>query len=209
MNRNTLADRVVKAADAALDAQGYVSPVDVLVGIGWLDVRTVERWRRGQIDCLERAVQTDPSRISEAMKLFRSWASERNLSESPTNYVARGPQSQTLRFSRSGETANTGPKSLACATNRIAASVKDEAIAFAFQAGGCYLAAPQSSPCVRRRTLSRCPQNASTLLRCSLRSKSMFSLSQRSGCASSSSNCAVVSAASKISRINGACLLDP
>jgi hypothetical protein len=36
-NRNALADRVVKAANAALAAQGYVSPIDVLVGIGWLD----------------------------------------------------------------------------------------------------------------------------------------------------------------------------
>jgi hypothetical protein len=54
-NRNALADRVVRAAKAALAAQGYVSPIDVLVGIGWLDARTMEYWRRGQIDCLERA----------------------------------------------------------------------------------------------------------------------------------------------------------
>jgi hypothetical protein len=57
-NRNTLADRVIKAAEAALAAQDHVSPIDVLVGIGWLDPGTVERWRRGQIDCLERVVQT-------------------------------------------------------------------------------------------------------------------------------------------------------
>ena len=105
MNRNVLADRVVTAANAALVAQGYVSPIDVLVGIGWHDVRTVEQWRRGQIDCLERAVQTNLPRISEAMRLFRSWARERNLSESPTHYVARGPQRQTLRFSLSGDPA--------------------------------------------------------------------------------------------------------
>jgi hypothetical protein len=105
MNRNALADRVVKAAEAALAAQGYVGSIDVLVGIGWLDAGTVERWRRGQIDCLERAIQTNLPRISEAMKLFRSWARERNLSASPTDYVARRPQRQTLRFSRSGDPA--------------------------------------------------------------------------------------------------------
>ena len=104
-NRNALKQRVVKAAEAALAAKGYASPIDVLVGIGWLDASKLEQWRRGQVDYLERTVQTNLSRISEAMKLFRSWASERNLSESPTNYVARGPQSQTLRFSRSGEPA--------------------------------------------------------------------------------------------------------
>jgi hypothetical protein len=102
-NRNALAQRVVKAAEAALAAQGYASSIDVLVGIGWLDGGTVEQWRRGQIDYLERVVQTNLPRVSEAMKLFRSWAAQRGLSASPTSYVARSPRRQTLRFSRSGD----------------------------------------------------------------------------------------------------------
>jgi len=36
-NRKKLSDRVIKAAEAALPARKYVSPIDVLVGIGWLD----------------------------------------------------------------------------------------------------------------------------------------------------------------------------
>src|SRR5262245_19873257 len=91
-NRAALASRVVKAAEAALAVKSYVSSIDVLVGIGWVDNGTVERWRRGQIDCLERVVQTNLPRISEAMKLFRSWAAERGLSASPTQYVARTPR---------------------------------------------------------------------------------------------------------------------
>src|SRR5437660_6554818 len=74
-NRRKLAERVTKAAEAAFAAQKYVSPVDVLVGIGWLDPGAVKRWRQGQVDYLERVVQTNLPRISEAMKLFRSWAS--------------------------------------------------------------------------------------------------------------------------------------
>ncbi|HXQ66433.1 MAG TPA: hypothetical protein VN980_07675 [Alphaproteobacteria bacterium] len=101
-NRGTLADRVIKAAEASLAAQDYVSTVDVLVGIGWLDPGALKRWRQGQIDCLEGALQTNPSRISEAAKLFRSWATEKGLLASETSYVARTPQRQTLRFSRSG-----------------------------------------------------------------------------------------------------------
>jgi hypothetical protein len=104
-NRTPLADRVVKAAETALAAQGYVSPIDVLVGIGWLDVSILERWRRGQIDCLEGVVQVDVKRILEALKLLRSWAAGRGLSASPTDYVAGSPQRQTLRFSRSGDGA--------------------------------------------------------------------------------------------------------
>jgi hypothetical protein len=102
-NRNALAQRVVKAAEAALAGQGYASSIDVLVGIGWLDSGKVEQWRRGQIDYLERAVQTNLPRISEAMKLFRSWAARRGLSASPTSYIARSPLRQTLRFSRSDD----------------------------------------------------------------------------------------------------------
>jgi hypothetical protein len=103
--RTALPDRVVKAAKAALAAQGYVSPIDVLAGIGWLDAGAVEHWRRGQIDCLERAMQTDLPRILEALKLLQSWASGGGLSASPTHYVARSLQRQTLRFSRSGDPA--------------------------------------------------------------------------------------------------------
>lgn len=102
-NRSALLDRIDKAAEASLAANGYVSPIDVLVGIGWLDPGALERWRRGQIDCLERVVQTKLPRISEAMKLFRSWAAGKGLSASETHYVARTPQRQTLRFSRSGD----------------------------------------------------------------------------------------------------------
>src|SRR5262244_3263471 len=41
-NRRRLADRIAKAAEASLAAQNYVSPVDVLVGIGWLDAGAVK-----------------------------------------------------------------------------------------------------------------------------------------------------------------------
>jgi hypothetical protein len=101
-NRKKLAARVASAAAAALAAKGYVSAIDVLVGIGWLEVASVERWRRRQIDYLERATQSNLSRISEAMKLFRSWAREKNLTASETHYVSYKPHRQTLRFSKSG-----------------------------------------------------------------------------------------------------------
>src|SRR5258708_10278859 len=65
----------------------------------------MERWRRGQIDCLEGGMQVDVQRILEALKLFQSWATRKGLSASPTDYVAGGPQRQTLRFSRGGDGA--------------------------------------------------------------------------------------------------------
>jgi hypothetical protein len=103
--KKPLPDRVTRAAQAALDAQGYVSSLDVLLGIGWLNPSTAESWRRGQFTCLEDAVQADPSRVPEAMRLLRSWAKERNLLPSPVQYFSRSVQHQPLRFSRSGDTA--------------------------------------------------------------------------------------------------------
>lgn len=104
-NSVPLADRVAKAAEAALAAQHFVSAVDILIRIGWLDPGAVERWRRGQIDCLEEAVQVDQPRISEAIRLFASWATARRLVPSPAAYVGRTPDHPTLRFSRGGNPA--------------------------------------------------------------------------------------------------------
>lgn len=101
-NRKNLAERVARAAEAALAAQNHVSPIDVMLGMGWLTPTTVKDWRLGRTDCLERAVQANLSRLSEAMGLFRSWAAAKGLLASETAYLARTPQRQTLRFSLSG-----------------------------------------------------------------------------------------------------------
>ncbi|HLH97396.1 MAG TPA: hypothetical protein VKW08_19985 [Xanthobacteraceae bacterium] len=101
-NRKKLNDRGSKAAEATLAARKYVSPIDVLVGIGLLDPGTVKRWQQGRIDYLESAVQANLPRISEAMKLFRSWASAKGLTPSETSHIARTPSRQPLRFSKSG-----------------------------------------------------------------------------------------------------------
>jgi hypothetical protein len=98
-NRTPLAERVTQAAESALAAQDHVSPLDVLVGLRWIDGGMVARWRQGQIESLEAAIQTNPTRVAEAMTLFRSWAAQQGLVASETQYVARTPQRQTLRFS--------------------------------------------------------------------------------------------------------------
>jgi len=102
-HRPPLVDRVTQAAAAALAVQGYVSPVDVLLELRWIDGGAVKRWQQGQIDCLEAAIQTSPPRLSEAMELLRCWAAQQQLFATEAQYVARTAQRQTLRFSRSGD----------------------------------------------------------------------------------------------------------
>jgi hypothetical protein len=101
-NRNKLQSRVVGAAESALARHGYASPIDVLTGIGWLDQATLKRWTQGQLPYLERGIQANLSRITEAMKLFRAWATEKHLCPSETTYVARTPARPVLRFSETG-----------------------------------------------------------------------------------------------------------
>lgn len=64
-----------------------------------------QSWRLGRIDCLEAGLQTSPQRLAEAIDVFRSWAAAKGLLASETPYVARTPQRQELRFSRSGDLA--------------------------------------------------------------------------------------------------------
>lgn len=54
---------MARAAVAASQSQGYVSSIDVLIGIDWLDAERVECCRRGQVDYLERVFEANLSRI--------------------------------------------------------------------------------------------------------------------------------------------------
>jgi hypothetical protein len=102
-NRATLAARVRKAAEEALARQGYVSVVDIFLGTGWLAPSRLKRWRTGQLECLESAVQVNLSRLGEALREIHTWASAKGLLPSETVYVARTPARAPLRFSRSGD----------------------------------------------------------------------------------------------------------
>jgi hypothetical protein len=98
----SLEQRVLRAAEAALAERGYVSPIDLLVGLGWLSPARVDEWRQGRIDSLERTMTVNLSKLSTAMQLFRRWAHRRGLVASETAYPARTRDRRSLRFSKSG-----------------------------------------------------------------------------------------------------------
>ncbi|MGP0033322.1 MAG: hypothetical protein ACLP4R_01890 [Solirubrobacteraceae bacterium] len=95
--------RVVRAADAALAQRRFVTAIDVLVGLGWLEPRRVDDWRQGRVPYLEAVVIASLGKISTAMKVFRQWAAARGLAPSETAYVARTRDRRPLRFSKSGD----------------------------------------------------------------------------------------------------------
>jgi hypothetical protein len=101
----SIEDRVARAGEAALAAKKFVAPVDVLTGVGWLPPGLVDRWRQGRVEYLEGAVQVDPIKLSDAMKVFRQWAERHGLQPSETAYVARTRDRRQLRFTAGGDPA--------------------------------------------------------------------------------------------------------
>lgn len=101
----TIETRVATAAAAALAEKQFVSPIDVLLGIRWLDQPHLDDWRHRRLPFLEAGIQTNPSRISAAMRAFHDWAVAAGLKPSETAYVARSAGREPLRFTESGEPA--------------------------------------------------------------------------------------------------------
>jgi len=101
--RRSLEARVVSAAEAALVEQSYVSPIDVLIGLGWLTPQAVDQWRQGRVQDLEQLAQANLHKLLEAMAIFERWAADRGLGPSETAYIARTRDRRQLRFSRSGD----------------------------------------------------------------------------------------------------------
>ena len=103
MSKQTIEQRVRQAAEKVLNEQNYVSAIDVLLEISYLQYAHLDDWRKGQVPYLESVIQVNLDKISMAMKCFREWAEQKNLKASETKYLARtrGPKRE-LRFSKSG-----------------------------------------------------------------------------------------------------------
>ena len=106
-NRQKIEARVAQAAYAALTQKGWVSAVDVLVGMSWLEPEHLARWRKGQIPYLEKVVHTNLSKISLAMKAFRKWAERMGLNASSTAYRGAGTRCVSARAATRGSRTTT------------------------------------------------------------------------------------------------------
>src|SRR5436309_14928942 len=101
-NRGEIDRRVVRAAEAALAERKFVTAIDVLVGVGWLQPAKVDEWRQGRVDYLERAVIASLGKISTAMRCSRAWARARGLKASETAYVSRTRDRRAPGISKTG-----------------------------------------------------------------------------------------------------------
>jgi hypothetical protein len=95
--------RVRRVAEQTLAEKGYATPIDVLMGLGWLAPARVDEWRQGRLPALEQGVQASLPKISGALADFRRWAREGGLVPSRIEYVARTRDRRRLQFSVSGK----------------------------------------------------------------------------------------------------------
>jgi hypothetical protein len=95
--------RVMTAAQAALARQKFVTPIDVLIGVGWLEPAHVERWRHGRVAYLERVATANLHKLGTALRLLRRWAEHHGLTPRETVYITLTRDRRPLRFSASGD----------------------------------------------------------------------------------------------------------
>jgi hypothetical protein len=98
-----LEGRISAVAGQLLAQHGYVAPVEVLVGLGWLPSSREEGWRQGRLPALEEGVQAGPAKLADVMELLSRWARGQHLEPSEAAYVARTRDRRMLRFSISGD----------------------------------------------------------------------------------------------------------
>jgi hypothetical protein len=106
VNRRTTAaldTRIATAAEATLTRTKSVSPLDVLIGIGWLPPSVVDTWRQGRADSLQDVMQVRPDRVAAALAALRQWTTARGLLATEIEYLAANRDRRPLRFTADGD----------------------------------------------------------------------------------------------------------
>jgi len=102
--QQSLKERVIAAAEAALADHHYVSPIDVLLGIRWLAPNHIDEWRKGRLPYLEMLIQAPVPKRSQAIEILREWAEQRGLRPESQIYPARSVRaSHELQFTSEGD----------------------------------------------------------------------------------------------------------
>lgn len=81
--------RVARIAEVTLAEQQFVTPIDVLVGLGWLAQPNVDRWQRGRVPSLDRCIGVDEAKTAAALDALQAWAHEHGLQSWDTDYGER------------------------------------------------------------------------------------------------------------------------
>ncbi|MDR1112112.1 MAG: hypothetical protein LBP92_15810 [Deltaproteobacteria bacterium] len=103
MNREELKAKARSAARGLAASRGHVAPVDVFMAMGVLSKAGHDDWRFGRVDCLERVLGLNLSKLTVILREIAAYGRAEGLKPSLTEYRkwGKGPK-RPLRFSRSG-----------------------------------------------------------------------------------------------------------
>lgn len=90
MNNVELKRKVYSVVNNILKEKIYISPVDVLMGVGILSVKDYESWRFGHVPYLEKVCKCNLSKLSFIMRELRTYARQNHLKSSWTAYKQWG-----------------------------------------------------------------------------------------------------------------------
>ena len=97
------AEKINSEIERLLEERGYCTVPDVLVGIGMLDEKKMDEWRKGNAFCLEDQCSSDLPRLHAVLKAVKAYAEETGLKPSINKYIREGKGSVPLRFTKSGD----------------------------------------------------------------------------------------------------------
>jgi hypothetical protein len=101
---DTYYPKIVKAVDAALQSENFVSPIGVFIGMGLLEQQVVDEWRKGRVPYLEKVIKCNLAKANRILRILRMHAHDLKLKPSVTVYKRKNKGRETpLQFSKSGE----------------------------------------------------------------------------------------------------------
>ena len=104
MKRQQLSSKISTVTSELLREKGYISFVDLLVKLGYLNPKDYENWRFKRVPYLERVIKVNLSTINFIVKTVRLNSLNENLKPSWTGYMSWGKGRRIpLRFSKSGD----------------------------------------------------------------------------------------------------------
>jgi hypothetical protein len=95
-----LSGRVVAVAEEALKDQGLVSAIDVCVGLRWVALSNVDRWRQGRIACFEELLPVDDAKVTEVLDCLVAWAKEKGLTPETVHHLSSSRDHRPLQYSK-------------------------------------------------------------------------------------------------------------
>ncbi len=101
-----LQERVVQAAEAALERDGSVGPLELFQHLRFLHPVHVEGWRKGNehYRVLQQWIQVGPDKFDQTLQYFQEWVKQRGLRPIEASYTRRGPAGiEELRVTEDGD----------------------------------------------------------------------------------------------------------